>query len=147
MTWRIYTWILEKRYWWHTYFISLQKNFFLAKLTIFLSSKLGNIKFNYEKESSNSLPFLDVLTLWSENYFRISIFHKLTLRLVHSNSLNRLISYQCKIGLVFALLFRTFWILSDFSRFHVDGSHLNKVSKTNAFPTKLINNHVKIFFE
>lgn len=147
MTWRIYTWILEKRYWWHTYFISLQKNFFLAKLTIFLSSKLGNIKFNYEKESSNSLPFLDVLTLWSENYFRISIFHKLTFCLVHSNSLNRLISYQCKIGLVFALLFRTFWILSDFSRFHVDGSHLNKVSKTNAFPTKLINNHVKIFFE
>lgn len=88
------------------YFIT--KKFFLAKLTIFLSSKLGNIKFNYEKESSNSLPFLDVLTLCSENYFRISIFHKLTFRLVHSNSLNRLISYQCKIGLVFALLFRTF---------------------------------------
>lgn len=147
MTWRIYTWILEKRYWWHTYFISLQNLFFLAKLTIFLSSKLGNIKLNYEKESNNSLSFLDVLILWTENYFRISVFHKLIFRLVHSNSLNRLISYQCKIDLVFTLLFRTFWILSDFSRFHVDGSHLNKVSKTNLFPTKLINSHVKFFFE
>ena len=37
--------------------------FFLEKFTIFLSSKLRNIKFNYEKESNNSLPFLDILIL------------------------------------------------------------------------------------
>ena len=34
----------------------------LEKLTNYLNSKHKNIKFTYEKESNNSLPFLDILT-------------------------------------------------------------------------------------
>ena len=89
----------------------------LEKLTNYLNSKHRNINFTYEKDSNNSLPFLDILISRSKNGFKRSVYHKPTFSGVYGNS-NSFIYDQYKIGLSFILLFRTFSIVSDFSRFH-----------------------------
>ena len=57
----------------------------LEKFTNYLNSKHKNIKFTYEKESNNSLPFLDILISRSENGFKTSVYHKPTFSGVYSN--------------------------------------------------------------
>ena len=60
-------------------------------------------KFTYEKESNNSLPFLDILISISEYGFKISFYHKPTLSGVNSG-FNSFIYDQYKIGMIFSLL-------------------------------------------
>ena len=116
----------------------------LEKFTNYLNSKHKNIKFTYEKESNNSLPFLDILISRSENGFKTSVYHKPTFSRVYSN-FNSFIYDEYKIGLVFTMLFRTFSIVSDFSRFHTEVIHLEEILRKNAFPIKLVNNCIKNF--
>ena len=47
--------------------------------------------------------------------------------------------------MIFTLLFRTFSIVSDFSRFHSEVCHLKEILKKNAFPIKLIDSCIKNF--
>ena len=76
----------------------------LEKFTNSLNSKHKNIKFTYEKESNNSLPFLDILISRSENGFKTSVYHKSTFSGAYSN-FNSFIYDEYKIGLAFAMLF------------------------------------------
>ena len=46
---------------------------------------------------------------------------------------------------IFALLFRAFSIVFDFSRFHTEVSHLKDILRKNAFPIKLVDNCIKTF--
>ena len=91
----------------------------LEKFKNYLSSRHKNIKFIYEKESNNSLPFLDILISRSENSFKTSIYHKPLFSGVYFN-FNSFTYGQYKIGLIFTLLLRTFSIVSGFSRFHTE---------------------------
>ena len=116
----------------------------LEKFTNYLNSKHKNIKFTYEKESNNSLHFLDILISRSENGVKTSVYHKPTFSGVYSN-FNSFIYDQYKIGRIFILLFRTFLIVSDFSRFHTEVSHLKDILKKNAFHIKLVDNCIKTF--
>ena len=79
----------------------------LEKFTSYLNSKHKNIKFTYEKESNDSLPFLDILISRSENGFKTSVYHKPTFSGVYSN-FNSFIYDQYKIGLIFTLLLEHF---------------------------------------
>ena len=79
----------------------------LEKFTNYLHSKHEHIKFTYEKESNNSLPFLVVLISKLEYGFKTSVSHKPTFSGVYSN-FNSLIYDQYKIGLILTLLFRNF---------------------------------------
>ena len=116
----------------------------LEKFTNHLNSNHKNIKSTYEKESNNSLPFLDMLKSRSDNDFKKSIYHKPTFSGVYSN-FNGFIYDEYKIGLVFTMLFRTFSIVSDFSRFHTEVIHLKEILRKNAFPIKLVDNCIKNF--
>ena len=116
----------------------------LEKFTSHLNSKHENIKFTYEKESNNSLPFLDILISRSENGFKTSVYHRPTFSGVYSN-FNSFICDQYKIGLIFTLLFRTFSIVSDFSRFRTEVSRLKDILRKNAFSIKLVDNCIKNF--
>ena len=116
----------------------------LEKFTNYLNWKHKNIKFTDDKESNNSLPFLDILISRSENGFKTSIYHKPTFRGVYSN-FNSFIYHEYKIGLVFTMLFRTFSIVSDFSRFHTEAIHLKEILRKNAFPITLVDNCIKNF--
>ena len=107
----------------------------LEKFTSYLNLKHKNIKFTYEKESNNSR---------SENDFKTSVYHKPTFSGVYSN-FNSFVYDQYNIGLIFTLLFRTFSIVSDFSRFHTEVSDLKDILIKNAFPIKLVDNCIKTF--
>ena len=109
-----------------------------------MKSKHKNIKFTYETENNNSLPFLDILISRSENGFKTSVYHKPTFSWVYSN-FNSFIYDEYKIGLVFTMLFRTFSIVSDFSRFHTEVIHLMKILRKKAFPIKLVDNCIRNF--
>ena len=117
---------------------------YLEKFTNYLNSKHKNIKFTYEKENNNSLPFLHILISRSENGFKTSVYHKPTFNGVYSN-FNSFIYDEYKIGLVFTMLFRTFSVVSDFSRFHTEVIHLKEILRKNAFPIKLVDNCIKNF--
>ena len=80
----------------------------------------------------------------SESSFKTSVYHKPTFSEVYSN-FNSFIYDQYKIGLIFTLLFRTFSIVPDFSRFHTEVSHLKDILRKNAFPIKLVDNCIKTF--
>ena len=109
-----------------------------------MNSKHKSIKFTYEKESNNSLPFLDMLISRSENAFKTSVYHKPTFSAVYFN-FNSFIYDEYKIGMVFTMLFRTFPIVSDFSRFHREVIHLKDILRKNAFSIKLVDNCIKNF--
>ena len=79
------------------------------------------------------MPFLDVLITRTSNGFKTSVYHKPRFSGVYSN-FNSYISKEYKFGLIFTLLFRTFSIVSDFSRFHSEVYHLKEILKKNAFP-------------
>ena len=112
----------------------------LEKFTNYLNSKKKILNLRMRK----SLPFLDILISRSENGFKTSVYHKPTFRGVYSN-FNSFIYDEYKIGLVFTMLFRTFSIVSDFSRFHTEVIHLKEISRKNAFPIKLVDNCIKNF--
>ena len=93
---------------------------------------------------SDSTPFLDVSITRTSNGFKTSVYHKPKFSGVYSN-FNSFISEEYKVGLVFTLLFRTFSIVSDFSRFHLEVCHLKEILRKNAFPIKLINGCIRSF--
>ena len=116
----------------------------LEKFANYLNSKHNNIKFIYEKESNNSQSFLNFLISRSENGFKRSVYHKPSFNGVYS-TFNSFIYDQYKIGLIFTFLFRTFSIVSDFSRFHMEVSHLKEILRKNVFSIKLVDNCIKTF--
>ena len=90
------------------------------------------------------MPFLEILITRTSNGFKTSVHHKLTFGGVYSN-FNSSISEEYKADLIFTLLFRTFSIVQDFSKFRLEVFHLKEILKKNAFPIKLIEISVKSF--
>ena len=78
----------------------------LEKFTNYLNSKQKDIKFVFEKESNNSLPFQDILISRSENGFKTSVYHKPSFSRVFSNFNTYLVHFQLSL---------TFSIVSDVS--------------------------------
>ena len=72
------------------------------------------------------------------------MYQKLKFSGVYSN-FNSFISEEYKVGLIFTILFRTFSIVSDLSRFHSEVCYLKEIIKKNAFPIKLIDSCIKNF--
>ena len=67
----------------------------VEKFASYLNSNHKNIKSTYEKESNNSLPFLDILISRSENSFKTSVYHKPTF----SDILTSIVSFTTNIKL------------------------------------------------
>ena len=113
----------------------------LEKFTNYLHTKHENIKFTYEKESNNLLPFLDILMSRLENGFKTSVYHKPTFSGVYSN-FSSFIYDQYKIGLIFTMLiiFSIVWLLQV-----SHGSQSFKGKFKKEFPIKLVYNCIKTF--
>ena len=106
----------------------------------YLDSKHRNIRFTCEKK--HSMSFLDVLITRTSNGFKTFVYHKPTFSGVYSNFYS-FISKEYKVGLIFTLLFRTFSVVLDFSKFHSEVCHLKEILKKNAFLIKLIDSCIK----
>ena len=102
--------------------------FCFEKFQNYLKSKQRNIRFNCEKEHNNSMPFLDTLITRTSNDFKASVYQKPTFREVYSN-FNSFTSKEYKVSLILTLLFRTFSVVLDFSRFHLKVCHLKEILK------------------
>ena len=78
----------------------------------------------------------------SKDGFKKTFHHKPTFSEVYSN-FSSFIYNQYKIGPVFTL-FRVFSIVSDFSRFHREVSHLKEILRKNVFPI-VVENCIETF--
>ena len=116
----------------------------LEEFQNYLNSKHRNIRFTCEEQHNNFVLFLEVLITRTGNGFKASVYHKPTFSGVYSN-FDTFISGEYKVGLIFTLLFRTFSVVLDFSRFHVEVCHSKETLKQNAFPIKLIDSCIKSF--
>ena len=76
--------------------------------------------------------------------FTTTVYHKSTFSGVYSN-FNSFIADDYKHGSIFTLLFRTFSIVSDFSKFHEKVNYLKDVLKKNSCRTNLVDKCIKIF--
>ena len=90
------------------------------------------------------MSFLDVLITRTSNGFKTSVYHKPIFSGVYSN-FNSFIFDEYKVVSIFTLLFQTFSIVSDFSRFHLEVCHLIEILKKNVFPIKSIDSRIKSF--
>ena len=90
------------------------------------------------------MPFFDVLITRTSNGFKTSVYHKPKFSGLYSN-FNSFISKEYEVGLIFTLLFPTFSIVSDFSRFYSEVCHLKKILKKYVFPINLIDSCIKNF--
>ena len=90
------------------------------------------------------MPFFDVLITRTSNGFKTSVYHKPKFSGLYSN-FNSFISEEYEVSLIFTLLFPTFSIVSDFSRFYSEVCHLKKILKKNVFPINLIDSCIKNF--
>ena len=116
----------------------------LEKFSEYLNTKHANIKFTNEKDLNGSLPFLDVLISRNNKGFTTAVYHKPTFSGVYSN-FNSFIADDYQHGLIFALLFRIFSIVLDFSKFHEEVNYLKNVLRKNYFPSTLVDKCIKIF--
>ena len=89
------------------------------------------------------MSFLNVLITLAGNSFKTSA-SQTTFSGVYSN-FNSFISKEYKVGLMFTIFFRTFSIVSDFSRFQSEVCLLKEILKKNTFPIKLIDSCIKNF--
>ena len=89
-------------------FVLFRSTVHLEKFQNYLNFKHRNIRLTCEKEHNNSMPFLDALITRTSNSFKTSVNHKPTFSGVYSN-FNSFFSEEYKVGLIFTLLFRTFY--------------------------------------
>ena len=108
----------------------------------FINNQHENIKFTFEEEENNKLPFLDILIEKSDNKVKTSVYHKPTYTGLLTN-FNSFVPFQYKLGLIRTLIDRTFRINNNWFSFDTDVKNLTKVLGRNCFPMLLINKVLK----
>ena len=106
-------------------FVLLRSSDHVAKLAEYLSSKHPNIRFTYELENNNTLPFLDVNVFRDASKFSSSVHRKMTFSGVYSN-FSSFMPVTYKRGLVSTLLYRAYMICSSFQTLHNEIENLEK---------------------
>ena len=106
-----------------------------------IGKSLGNIKFTIEKESNNSLSFLDVKLTRFDNKIETSVYRKPT----HSSRYLNFKSHsslQNKIGVINNLITRSFKISSKQESIDDDVNFVHKSLQLNNFPENFISSHI-----
>ena len=126
-------------------FILVRANEHVAKLAEYFSSKHANIRFTYELEANNTLPFLDVTVFRDADKFSSSVHRKDTFSGVYTN-FRSFMPETYKKGLVSTLLYRAFMICSSFQSLHKEIENLKKIFSKNGYPSKLVDRCIFNFF-
>ena len=110
----------------------------------FINSSHDNIRFTYEKQLDNTLPFLDVLIKSYETSFDTTTFYKKTYTglLTHFSSFT---SMKYKVGLVRTLVDRAFKINSSYLNFHKNLEKIKHNLQKNGFPLHFIERIIQKF--
>ena len=111
----------------------------------YLNTKPKNIKFTYEKQIENKLPFLDILISNNEN-LQASVFHKKR----YTGLLLNYFSFvpDCyKHGLIKTLIDRMYRINGTWTSFDIDLKNLKQVLLKNKCPLAMIDNVIKKYLQ
>ena len=117
----------------------------VAKLAQYFSSKHPNIRFTFELENENTLPFLDVNVYRDASKFSSSVHRKMTFSGVYSN-FRSFMPDTYKRGLVSTLLYRAYMISSSFQSLHKEIENLKKVFSKNGYPSNFVDKCILKFF-
>ena len=126
-------------------FVLVRSNEHVAKLAEYFSSKHPNIRFTYELEENNTLPFLDVTVFRDADKFSSSVHRKDTFSGVYTN-FKSFMPETYKRGLVSTLLYRGFMICSSFQSLHEEIEKLKMIFSKNGYPSKLVDKCIFTFF-
>ena len=126
-------------------FVLIRTSDHIVKLAEYFSSKHPNIRFTYELENNDTLPFLDVNVLRDAGKFSSSVHRKATFSGVYSN-FKSFMPDTYKRGLVSTLLYRAYMISSSFESLHEEIEKLKKVFSKNGYPSKFVDKCIMNFF-
>ena len=111
----------------------------------YLNTKHKNIKFTYEKQIENKLPFLDILISNNEN-LQTSVFRKKTYTGLLLNYFS-FVPDSYKYGLIETLIDRIYRINSTWTSFDIDLKNLKQVLLKNQYPLTMIDNVIKKYLQ
>ena len=126
-------------------FVLLRSKEHIATLAQYLSSQHPNIRFTYEEENDNVLPFLDVNVYRDADKFSSTVHRKDTFSGVYTN-FKSFMPELYKRGLVSTLLFRAYAITSSFGSLHEEIEKLKKIFGKNGYPSKFVDKCIFSFF-
>ena len=110
-----------------------------------LNTKQKNIKFTYEKQIENKLPFLDILISNNEN-LQTSVFHKETYTGLLLNYFSYVPDFY-KYGLTKTLIDRMYRINSTWINFDIDLENLKQVLLKNQYSLTMMDNVIKKYLQ
>ena len=111
----------------------------------YLNTKHQSIKFTYEKQIENKLPFLDILISNNGN-LQTSVFHKKTYTGLLLNYFS-FVPDSCKYGLIKTLIDRMYRINITWTSFDIDLKNLKQVLLKNQYPLTMIDNVIKKYLQ
>ena len=91
----------------------------LNRFHSYLNSSHVNISFTKENEKNNRISLLDVNTINEQDKFTISVCRKPSFSGIYTH-LTVFLPSSYKIGMIHALLYRSFRICSDWTKFHLE---------------------------
>ena len=125
-------------------FVLIRSNEHIVKLSEYFSGKHPNIKFTYELENNNMLPFLDVNVFRDASTFSTTVHRKVTFSGVYTH-FGSFMPVMYKRGLVSTLLYRAYMINSTFFSLHTEIQNLKKIFSKNGYPSKFVDRCVSTF--
>ena len=126
-------------------FVLLRSREHIVKLAEYMSSRHPNIRFTYEEESNNVLPFLDVNVFRDADRLSSTVHRKDTFSGVYTNY-SSFIPEMYKKGLVSTLLHRAYQISSSHTSIHQEVEKLKKIFGMNGYPTRFVDKCIRAFF-
>ena len=126
-------------------FVLLRSKSHIEPLARYMSSRHRNIRFTFEEESNNVLPFLDVNVFRDADKFSSTVHRKDTFSGVYTHFKSFMPdTYQR--GLISTLLYRAHEISSSYTSLHDEVENLKKIFAKNGYPSKFVDRCVFNFF-
>ena len=135
--------VFYKRYVDDTFLLFREENH-AASFLHFVNTFHPNIKFTMEAESSNQLPFLDILVSRSNGQFMTGIFRKETFTGLGLNFFSHS-PLSFKVNSCKTLLSRAFSLCSNWLKFHEEVSFLKSYFNKNCYPASIFERQIKDF--
>ena len=125
-------------------FLLFKSNDHLKYFQDFLNSCHINMSFSMETEKENKLSFLDVEVIREQGKFTTTVYRKPTFSGVYSNFESFLPSVY-KFGMIYTLVYRCFYISSNWTQFHTQLTFLKGIFRKNGYPENFIDKCFKKF--
>ena len=126
-------------------FVLLRSKSHIEPLARYMSSRHKNIRFTFEEESNNVLPFLDVNVFRDADKFSSTVHRKATFSGVYTH-FKSFIPETYQKGLISTLLYRAYEISSSYMSLHEEVENLKKIFAKNGCPSKFVDMCVFNFF-